>query len=508
MPATNAAWQAIAFENSTQREVNSRAAATWRQKRAIHVDLLVGNYLSHYFQELAEAIRNGASRFTRPRRTEGMRFYERCLPAGITLRPWPSSLPRVQPQGRWDWFVFDNATALFWDSMRPLVRHVLDGSFARCGLRATVRAPVLHFRCASAPLNRHSQYHFQRYSYFRAVARRYRKRHREPLRHVHVLTCVADDVQKAEQSQLCTRYLDDLVTFLRTELSLEVRVHNCAHSMFEDLAIMYYAPYLISTGSTMSLLPGLARAEARALPKALASGGLRDFVSPLLFDEESIALNSRAPGRRVGCEGCGWMLQRDHSLCQCEVPAYAEVPKVLALLRQPATPKSSVAVLPPAMRLCPHCEAARCERYRPIACEIAAPSKWRAADQPAVVEEAAASAANAAPPVSAAEAVAPHMRQRASPASLGAAASCAAAGAVLMSQSQCRSAARADYGRKWIGSSRNDNEAPGCVLWEDGNVEFNKASASANKGRCNVRGTCLCAGATGEEVQVVGYAAA
>ena len=28
--------------------------------------------------------------------------------------------------------------------------------------------------------------------------------------------------------------------------------------MFEDFAIMYYAPFLISTGSTMSLLPGLA----------------------------------------------------------------------------------------------------------------------------------------------------------------------------------------------------------------------------------------------------------
>ena len=219
-------WTAIAFENSTQRERNARAAAPWRQTRTIHIDMLVGNYLSHYFQELAEAIRSGAARFKRPRRTEGMRFYERCLPPALTLRPWPVSLPRVRPEGRWDWFVFDNQTALFWDSMRPLVRHVLDGSFERCGLRATVRAPVLHFRCASAPLNRHSQYHFQRYSYYRAVARRYRKRYREPLRQLHLLTCVADDVQTAQQSKLCKAYLDDLLTFLRSELQIEVQVHN------------------------------------------------------------------------------------------------------------------------------------------------------------------------------------------------------------------------------------------------------------------------------------------
>lgn len=115
------------------------------------------NYLSHYFQALAEAITSGEARFKRPRRTDGLRFYERCLPASLVLRPWPASLPRVQPIGRWDWFVFNNATADFWISMRPLVRIILRGAFERCGLRATVRAPVLHFRCASAPLNRHSQ---------------------------------------------------------------------------------------------------------------------------------------------------------------------------------------------------------------------------------------------------------------------------------------------------------------------------------------------------------------
>ena len=101
-----------------------------------------------------------------------------------------------------------------------------------------MHAPVLHFRCASAPLNRHSQYHFQRYSFYRAAARRYRRRFGTPLRQLHLLTCVADDVQKAEQATTCTTYLNDLLKFLRKDLRLEVRVHNCAHSMFEDFAIM------------------------------------------------------------------------------------------------------------------------------------------------------------------------------------------------------------------------------------------------------------------------------
>ena len=48
----------------------------------------------------------------------------------------------------------------------------------------------------------------------------------------------------------------------------------------------------------MSLLPGLAN-----------HGGRRNtFVSPRLA-EESLAHNSRAPSRRVGCASCDWMLK-------------------------------------------------------------------------------------------------------------------------------------------------------------------------------------------------------
>lgn len=274
---------------------------------------------------------------------------------------------------------------------------------------------------------------------------------------------------------------------------------------------MYYAPYLISTGSTMSLLPGLARADALASPRALITGGSRSFASPLLFDEESVAINSRSAGRRVGCASCAaWMLQRDHALCQCEVKSYEQVPKVVGLLRQPGASKSSVVALPPSQRLCPHCDAIRCAKFRPIACEIAEAALWRSSDQEAVVEEAAESAANAAPPVSVQEAVAPHFRERAAPFEGGGDArlsSCAAAGASRMSQRACRAAAsRRGFGRAWIGASHNAAEAAGCVLWEDGNVEFNTFSPKEGspQSMCNVRGTCLCEGAGGAEVQVVG----
>ena len=358
-------------------------------------------------------------------------------------------------------------TSTQWQSMRPVVRYVLDKALAKCGLRATIPAPVLHFRCASAPLNRHSQYHFQRYSFYKAAARRYRRRFKgQPLRQLHLLTCVADDVQRPEQSRACTAYLDGLVSYLTKELHIEVRVHNCAHSMFEDFAIMYDAPFLISTGSTMSLLPGLARHAKRAT-----------FVSPLLYDEESLARNGRAPMRRMGCEACDWMLPRDHSLCHCEVGDYHNVPAVLPLLEQPAPSAAVSERMPPNRRVCANCEAVECDKFRPLACEVATPS--------AAKSTAAASGGGAA------RTTAVHAH------------GCVEAGGSVMSAAECKQAAsRSGFARKWLGASRNDDEAAGCVLWEDGNVEFNSKAPTPHA--CSVRGTCVCKAKDGGELLVVG----
>ena len=239
---------------------------------------------------------------------------------------------------------------------------------------------------------------------------------------------------------------------------------------------MYAAPFLISTVSTMSLLPGL----ARHVPA-------RTFVSPLLFDEESLAGNGRAPGRRVGCDACsGWMLQRDHALCQCEVADYAHPRPVLAMLRAPPRADGTASALLSAVemmgrgsaalatlgggrvtgpaQICARCTAIHCAVYRPLACEISAPD--------------AAAAAAGDPP-------------RAAPAS----SSCAGAHARLMTKPECQAAARRrGYGRKWLGTSDDAREAPGCVMWEEGNVEFNTVVPPAGlpPPRCSVQGTCLC----------------
>eukprot|EP00964_Phaeocystis_antarctica_P043644 scaffold25053_cov66-Phaeocystis_antarctica.AAC.1 len=62
-----------------------------------------------------------------------------------------------------------------------------------------------------------------------------------------------------------------------------------------------------------------------------------------------------------------------------------------------------------------------------------------------------------------------------------------------MSARECETLARAPLyrgSRRWIGASTNRAEHPGCLLWDDGGVEFN-GHQDQSKG-CNVKGVCLC----------------
>lgn len=72
--------------------------------------------------------------------------------------------------------------------------------------------------------------------------------------------------------------------------------------------------------------------------------------------------------------------------------------------------------------------------------------------------------------------------------------SCSAVGARLMSEAECRSVATAPVwreARRWIGASTNPTEHPGCLLWDDGGVEYNPHQDQSMG--CNVKGVCLCA---------------
>jgi hypothetical protein len=259
----------------------------------------------------------------------------------------------------------------------------------------------------------------------------------------------------------------------------------------------------------------------------------RTFLSPRLFDYESLARNSRSHGRRVGCKACSeWMLQRDHALCHCEVADYARSRPVLSALRSAASPPplaapplaDGVGPSPESLSLCSRCAAIECGTFKnPEGCVVAPPAAGAqdaaagatfSASAASVADAASTAASNAASWI---EKVSSGDRRAATSALASAGAtfaglfsggggsasgggplrsaalvaqSCAAASAQPMTLEECQAAAGTrGFGRKWLGTSEESKEAAGCIQWEEnGNVKFNKRTEQQP---CNLRGTCL-----------------
>ena len=183
------------------------------------------------------------------------------------------------------------------------MHRVLDLAFSKCGHKLVVERPIIHIRCDSAPANRQSHYRFQRLTFYNTVVQRL-KPHLQ--RGVTIMTCDVDEFNT--NKEICDTYVDSVSSYL-LHLGINATVSRCEYGMIESYARMFYAPALVSTGSTMSLTAGLF--------------SHKPFVSALLFDEETIAWNSRKP-RTVACgDNCPWMVQRDTSICHCEVDDYA-----------------------------------------------------------------------------------------------------------------------------------------------------------------------------------------
>ena len=148
----------------------------------------------------------------------------------------------------------------------------------------------------------------------------------------------------------------------------------------------------------------------------------------------------------------------------------------------------------------------QCAKFRPVACELAPPAAEALTGGGGAAAGGAAALAtstktSASGLMGGLSAAAEDGTPRRSAALM--ARSCKAAGARPLSAAECQQAAgRQGYGRKWLGTTTSATEAAGCVLWEEqGNVEYN---AKTEQPVCNVRGTCLCKGSDGREVQIIG----
>lgn len=204
----------------------------------------IGNILSKYFYEMGLAWHKKED-YKCAWINDFVNDFYKALPSQV---PYPTGLevPEYNSHTGWEgvsaWTVDSEEGKLFWETMRPYVHKIIDEALIKSDLKIDQKVPVIHFRCSDVPFNRIGSYHLVKYQFYKDGLKGYKE--------VDLLSCHSH-LSNEKNSNACKEY----VRLLSEELSpMKVNV-KCGH-YFEDFASMFYAPLVLSTGSSMSFMAG------------------------------------------------------------------------------------------------------------------------------------------------------------------------------------------------------------------------------------------------------------
>lgn len=223
------------------------------------VPLTVGNYTCQYFHKLAVAILKKED-------------YHRELPDYDFIKYLPSHLPykydnirneflkngidlnyfeTIQTNDVSTWCLKDQKSEKIWMIMKPLIQEIYDDAFSKSGLVKKIEHPVIHFRCADTPFNLHSQYHFQKYAFYKKalsdISKKLKKYDTVIISYCNSHSSTDSDKEKCD---IYSEALSDYLTSIGYKCIIKCQ------SNLDDFATMYYAPAVISSGSSFSFMSG------------------------------------------------------------------------------------------------------------------------------------------------------------------------------------------------------------------------------------------------------------
>jgi len=280
------------------------------QEGATNINSNIGNVLSQYFHHLIISIL----------KKEDFKYN---LPDEDFLKHFPTHLSytfddirakllengidnsyfeTIQTSDVSTWCLKDNKSEKMWLIMKPLVQKIYDAAFDKTDVNKQVDYPVIHFRCADTPFIRHFQYHFQKYEFYKKALdeittkiKKYDK--------VIISYCNAH-LSNNKNQQKCDVYFNSLVDYLKS-IGYD-SILKCQTNI-DDFAMMYYAPAVISPGSSYSFMSGF---FGRGL-----------FISAGHQDEGKSEF-----------EGIGEWLYKGYNIMHSEVPDYYDIDKVIKIL--------------------------------------------------------------------------------------------------------------------------------------------------------------------------------
>ena len=148
------------------------------------------------------------------------------------------------------WELTDYNRYIFWNTMKPLINGILNDLFVNNNLVKKVKYPVIHFRCSDVPFSRHPVYHFQKYSFFTDCLNEFKYQGIDTSK-VYLMVYV-NHMSSPKDVESSNKYIESLKEFLEQNHVVEI----ISTTSIDDFSILFYAPAVISTGSSYSFLSG------------------------------------------------------------------------------------------------------------------------------------------------------------------------------------------------------------------------------------------------------------
>jgi hypothetical protein len=145
------------------------------------------------------------------------------------------------------WVVINDDFYEFWTIMKPTVHKILSDMFEKLELNQKVEWPILYYRCSDVPFWRMPHYHIQRFQYYRDTLNEIKDK---GINIKKVLILYNGSHQAStENKAACDKYIQMLQEYLQN-MGIETEITSASN--VEDFAKMFYAPAVISTGSSYS----------------------------------------------------------------------------------------------------------------------------------------------------------------------------------------------------------------------------------------------------------------
>ena len=133
--------------------------------------------------------------------------------------------------------------------MKPTINRIFNETFIKLNLKKEINHPIIHFRCADIPFNKHNMYYFQKYEYFNKALQDIENKIGK-INTITILSCT-DHLSNEENKKSCNKYAE----LLKNNL-IKYNPQIKCNSNVDDFVSMFYAPAVISTISSFSFMAG------------------------------------------------------------------------------------------------------------------------------------------------------------------------------------------------------------------------------------------------------------